>query len=101
MVEKDWCQRNQGLIKNKVATKLHNSVPYSASYQDGSGFVDAHSSMDLSLRRMIRLEELGQRKDSSSDNSSVYKRGQADDHPSWRTICVVRLISRTCSRSWF
>ena len=27
---------------------------------------------------MIRLDELGQRNDSSSDNSSVYKRGQAD-----------------------
>ena len=27
---------------------------------------------------MIRLDELGQRKDSSSDNSSVYKRGKAD-----------------------
>ena len=29
---------------------------------------------------MIRLDELGQRKDSSFGNSSVYKRGQADDH---------------------
>ena len=29
---------------------------------------------DLYYRRMIRLDELGQRKDSSSDISSVYKR---------------------------
>ena len=27
---------------------------------------------------MIRLDELGQRKDGTSNNSSVYKRGQAD-----------------------
>jgi hypothetical protein len=33
---------------------------------------------DLYQRRIIRLDELGQRKDSSSHNSSVYKHGRVD-----------------------
>ena len=99
MVEKGWSQKNHGKIRKKFVDKLQKSVFYSASYLYGSVFADAHSSMDLSMRQMILLEELGQRKDSLPDSSSVYKRGQADDYPSGRTICVVRLVSRTCWRS--
>ena len=47
---------------------------------------------------MIRLDELGQgRGDSSSDNSSVNKRGQADG-TSVKTndVHIVRLFRRTC-----
>ena len=44
---------------------------------------------------MIRLDQLGQGKDSSSDKSSVYT-GKQTDHPSRRTTCVVRPFRRTC-----
>ena len=41
---------------------------------------------------MIRLDELGQRRDSSSHNSSAYKRGQADGSSvssiNWANTCV-------------
>ena len=58
---------------------------------------------------MVRLDERGQRKDSSSDNSSVYKRRQADGssvktnylhsssvQTSDELACVVRLDISIC-----
>ena len=50
---------------------------------------------DIYLRRIIRLDKLGQEFFSSSDNPSVYKYGQQTDYPSRRTICLVRLGRRT------
>ena len=47
------------------------------------------------VRRIIRLDELGQNFFSSSDNPSVYKNMQLTDYPSRRTLCLVCLGRRT------
>ena len=48
---------------------------------------------DLYWRQMIRLDELGRGIDSSSHNSSAYKRGQADG-----SSVKTNYLGRTCHR---